>query len=90
MPSSRVRGIEIVYELEGGPMGYRIKGHVDKAEFVAAVHREWKTHIEVCDVRHCHVRNVPVGRERPGEMIIMECKPGRGAYAITCTDTLGS
>lgn len=84
-----VNGIDIVWEFEGGPIGYQIKGHVDKAAFVEAVERERHARIEIADVHHCYVRNVPVGRDRPGETILVECKPGRGAYAITWTRTLG-
>jgi len=92
--------IETMREYEGGPdpMTYFTRGHVDKAEFAAEVCQycaeldgwaDWwdRTEYTAADVDHAWYRNVPVGRESPGQMLMHRCKgPGRGIYPVTEID----
>ena len=77
--------VQAVDEFEGyGLMGYYIKGHVDPAEFVAAVRYDYGKDYDATKVRQTYARNVPVGRDRPGEMVVyFDKQPGRGAYPVT-------
>lgn len=82
--------VERLIEFEGyAPLAYWCRGHQDKAEFRDEVMAEWGEHFLVERVLHGYARNVPVGRDRPGEMVIqLGVDPGRGAYPITFIDLL--
>jgi len=92
--------IETMSEFEGGPdpLGYWMRGHVDKAEFAAEVRAycaeldgkaDWwdRFPYEAVHVEHTYYRNVPVGPDFPGQMLMYPCDaPGRGAYPVTFID----
>ena len=82
--------IESRYEFEGSgllPLQYDVRGHVDPAEFIAALELEYGRGTRPELVKHVYARNVPVGRDRPGEMIqMLQDHPGRGAFPITVVD----
>lgn len=100
MPRPLEGRIETMGEFEGSsdPMAYWTKGHVDKAEFAAEVRRwldelkhipDWWDHFPYTEanVEHVWYRNVPAGREFPGQMVMLPCDgPGRGAYSVTVID----
>ena len=79
-------------------MAYYVRDHVDKAEFAAEVVRycsddgglsRWwdRFPYAATNVDHVYYRNVPVGRDAPGEMIMVKCHgPARGAYPVTEID----
>ena len=76
---------KVLYEFEGGPMGYWSKGHHDPKEFCKAVIEQYApdTYIPLPKgVKHEYWRNVPV----PGHGgMILTTTPGsrRGAYPVT-------
>ena len=75
--------IEAISEFEGGGISwYRVRGHVDKATFQEALRLEFDVSVELENIEHIHVRNIPAG----GEMYYIVCRPGRGAYPITSVD----
>jgi hypothetical protein len=83
--------VEELLEFEGGPdpIAYWAKGHLDEKEFRDEVETEYGFVFPVSRVIQAHARNVPVGRDRPGEMIIqLDVDPGRGAYPITFIDLI--
>ena len=77
--------VETIHEFEGySLMGYLIRGHVDPEEMVAAIEYEYGDRYEAAKVKQTYARNVPVGRGRPGEMIMYPgVERGPGAYEIT-------
>jgi len=77
--------VDAIYEFEGYPlMGYCVRGYVDPAEMVAAIEYDYGDRYDAAKVKQTYARNVPVGRDRPGEMVIYtDVRPGRGAYEIT-------
>ena len=77
--------VDAVQEFEGNSLvGYCIRGHVDPAEMVAAIEFDYGKCYDAARVKQTYARNVPVGRDRPGEMVMYtDVKPGRGTYEIT-------
>lgn len=83
--------VQEMFEFEAGPdpIAYWCKGHVDKLDFIDVVDREFGHVYTTNLVQHAFARNVPIGRNRPGEMIIyLDVEPGRGAYKITFIDLI--
>lgn len=78
--------IEPVYEFEGGPipMHYIVRGHVDKTDFVNALHTEYQRDAPIDAVRHTFWRNVPYAGT--SDMFAVECERGRGATPLTVID----
>ena len=79
--------IKELCELDGGSLlGYYVKGHVDKAEFLAELDFDYEVAGTEQEVKHLYVRNVPAGTG-DGEMEMLPATPGkRGAYKITLLD----
>jgi hypothetical protein len=77
--------VEKLFEFEGyNEIAYWAKGHVSQSEFAFEVKAEFNERFSIDRVWHGYARNVPVGADRPGEMIIhIDVEAGRGAYPIT-------
>lgn len=79
--------IEIVSELEGGPMGYWTRGHVGKAEFAAELEAEFKVIVDPDLIEHQWCRNVPYhGPDGQAIVVYRVDGPGRGVYKATYVD----
>jgi len=79
--------VEKVIEFEGYTLlSYMARGHVDKGAFIAEVQQEFEDEYTVDFVEHGFARFVPVGKDMPGQMIILHCERGRGAFPITVID----
>lgn len=78
--------IEAICEFEGGfdAMWYVTRGHVDKAEFAAAVEREYGRKTLPEEVEHVYTRIVPQG----DKLMIILAKKGRGASPTTMLDLM--
>ncbi|HUW10478.1 MAG TPA: hypothetical protein VM537_12175 [Anaerolineae bacterium] len=81
--------VEPVREFEGySLLGYYARGHVDPSDVIAAVEHDYGERYDLSKVRQTYARNVPVGPDRPEEMVMCtDVKPGRGAYKITWLET---
>ena len=77
--------VEAVQEFEGYSLiGYLVRGHVDPMEMIEAIEYDYGDCYEAASVRQTYARNVPVGRDRPGETIMYPgVERGPGAYEIT-------
>jgi len=85
----KLRGlVEPIREFEGySLLGYCAKGHVEPNDVIAAVEHDYGECYNASQVRQTYARNVPVGRDRPGETVMYtDVQPGRGAYKITWLD----
>jgi len=76
----------------GDPWGWYAKGHVDKADFFAAFAEEFVDDALFGDyseqqVRHIHARWVPKPPSCSYDVEFTECKPGRGAFAVTLLES---
>lgn len=81
--------IEKIVEFEGSDvLSYMVRGHVDKRAFVNEVKREFNDIYTEDFVQHGFARLVPAGRDMPGQMIIIVCERGRGAFPVTTIDLL--
>jgi hypothetical protein len=80
--------VEPIWEFEGSSlMGYAAHGHVDPADVIAAVEHDYGECYDVARVKQTYARNVPVGPDRPGEMVMYtDVERGRGAFPITLLD----
>lgn len=68
-----------------GFVGYWCRGDVDALEFTAARLHDWgECRWQLEPVRHSHYRCVPCGES--GAVVLVECEPGRGAFAVTIAD----
>lgn len=93
-PSLAVPAFQVkrLYEFEGGPTGYYVKGHKNVSEFLQAVASCFPSeskddlHDRVSEqVRHEHWRMVPVNDNRQFySMISVKAVPGsRGSFPVT-------
>ena len=83
--------IELLYEFEGGynEIAYWAKGHLDEKQFRDEVEEEYGYIFPTSKVIQAYARNVPVGPDRPSEMIIhLDVDQGHGAYPITFIDLI--
>lgn len=82
--------VEKLFEFEGySEIAFWARGHLDKREFRHEVDFEFDHCFPLERVLHAFARNVPVGRDRPGEMVVwLDVEPRRGAYPITFIDLM--
>ena len=82
--------VELLYEFEGyNELAFWAKGHLDEEQFRGEVEEEYGYVFPIKRVIHSYARNVPLGRDMPGQMIVqLEVEPGHGAYPITYVDLI--
>ena len=84
--------VQAAHEYEGGSDAswYWTRGHVDKQAFIDEIKHYYQGLSDepypVEEVKHTYFRNVPVGEDSPGEMVMYVARAGRGAYPVTMID----